>query len=167
MRVPFIKMHGLGNDFIVLDAREGGVPTLTPTLVAALADRHTGIGCDQLVLLEPSEIVDIKVRFFNQDGSDRRLRQCHARGAYCMAARAPWKRRAACSMSPPTSGISVDMGRPRFDWDAIPLSFAMDTLTLPLGWEGTERAHRGQCRQPACDLFRARCLCRSARPAGL
>ena len=70
MRFPFTKMHGLGNDFIVLDAREGGLPPIDGALAAALADRHTGIGCDQLILLEPSVAADLRMRIFNSDGSE-------------------------------------------------------------------------------------------------
>ena len=53
MRVPFIKMHGLGNDFVVLDAREQSLPEITANTAAALADRNTGIGCDQLQFARP------------------------------------------------------------------------------------------------------------------
>ena len=70
MRVPFVKMHGLGNDFIVLDARDGIVPVMTTRLAAALADRRTGIGCDQLILLEPATGADVRMRIFNADGSE-------------------------------------------------------------------------------------------------
>ncbi|HEX7656042.1 MAG TPA: diaminopimelate epimerase, partial [Sphingomonas sp.] len=55
MRIPFIKMHGLGNDFVVIDARETALP-VSPARAAALADRHTGIGCDQFIVLEPSAL---------------------------------------------------------------------------------------------------------------
>ena len=58
--LPFMKMHGLGNDFVVIDARETAV-TMTAPLAAALADRHTGIGCDQLILLEPSVAADLRL----------------------------------------------------------------------------------------------------------
>ncbi|MGN6499340.1 MAG: diaminopimelate epimerase, partial [Tsuneonella sp.] len=65
MRVPFIKMHGLGNDFVVLDAREDALPPVGSAMAAALADRRTGIGCDQLILLEPSTRADFRMRIFN------------------------------------------------------------------------------------------------------
>ena len=56
MRIPFIKMHGLGNDFVVLDARADALPAMTSrSWRAALADRQTGIGCDQLIVLEPRQ----------------------------------------------------------------------------------------------------------------
>lgn len=137
MRVPFVKMHGLGNDFIVLDAREGGVPPVDAALAAALADRHRGIGCDQLVLIEPSDVADLKMRIFNQDGSE--VEACgNATRAVGLLHGAPARIETLAGIihaAPEAEGISVDMGRPRFDWDTIPLAYAMDTLTMPLGWE--------------------------------
>ena len=69
MRVPFTKMHGLGNDFVVLDARGDALPAIEPAMAAALADRREGIGCDQLILLEPSDsamrrLMDGHMEFF-------------------------------------------------------------------------------------------------------
>src|SRR3546814_14332359 len=62
-------MHGLGNDFAVFDARETPL-AMTPALAAALADRHTGIGCDQLIVVEPSPVADVRMRIWNADGSE-------------------------------------------------------------------------------------------------
>ena len=62
MRVPFTKMHGLSNDFVVLDARGDPLPELEPRVAAALADRREGIGCDQVILLEKSESADFRMR---------------------------------------------------------------------------------------------------------
>ena len=137
MRVPFVKMHGLGNDFIVLDARQGGVPPVNAALVAALADRHRGIGCDQLVLIEPSDVADLKMRIFNQDGSEVEACGNATRAVGLLHGRAAAIETLAgvIHAAPGDGGIAVDMGRPRFDWDTIPLSFPMDTLTMPLGWE--------------------------------
>src|SRR5678815_4528043 len=69
MATRFDKMHGLGNDFVILDAREQAV-AMTPSLAMALADRQTGIGCDQLILLEPSTVADLKMRIWNHDGGE-------------------------------------------------------------------------------------------------
>lgn len=136
-RVPFVKMHGLGNDFVVLDARAGGVPAVDARLVAALADRHRGIGCDQLVLLEPSDIADLRMRIFNADGSEveacgnatRAVGLLHGRAARIETLGGLIEAR------PDGAGIAVDMGEPRFGWDEIPLAYAMDTLHMPVGWE--------------------------------
>ena len=136
-RVPFIKMHGLGNDFVVLDARTGGVPPVDTRLAAALADRHRGIGCDQLILIEPSATADLRMRIFNADGSEveacgnatRAVGLLHGKPARIETLAGVLEAR------PDGAGIAVDMGRPRFGWDEIPLAWAMDTLHLPVGWE--------------------------------
>ena len=77
----FLKMHGLGNDFIVLDARDpaNGIPDVIGAAVATrLADRHFGIGCDQILVIRASAKADIFMQILNSDGSDRcRLRQWH------------------------------------------------------------------------------------------
>ncbi|HAU21143.1 MAG TPA: diaminopimelate epimerase, partial [Erythrobacter sp.] len=65
MRVSFIKMHGLGNDFVVLDARDDDLPLVTGANARAIADRTTGIGCDQLILLEEATNADFRMRIFN------------------------------------------------------------------------------------------------------
>ena len=70
MRVPFIKMHGLGNDFVVLDGRENRLPPVTNGFARALADRRTGIGCDQLIVLEPSDAADFRMRIHNSNGGE-------------------------------------------------------------------------------------------------
>jgi diaminopimelate epimerase len=83
MRLRFTKMHGLGNDFVVLDATRGPLD-LTPTLVRDLADRRFGIGCDQLLVVEPPRdpATDFHYRIFNADGSE--VEQC-GNGARCFA----------------------------------------------------------------------------------
>ena len=140
MRVPFVKMHGLGNDFIVLDARHDAVPTMTNALAAALADRHTGIGCDQLILLECSASADFRMRIFNHDGGE--VEACgNATRAVGMlhGARARIETLGGVLVvDPGADGISVDMGEPRFEWDQIPLAYAMDTHHMPLAWETLE-----------------------------
>jgi diaminopimelate epimerase len=140
MRVPFVKMHGLGNDFVVLDGRAEPLPQVSATLAMGLANRHTGIGCDQLIVLEPSALADFRMRIFNPDGSEV--------GACGNASRAVGLLHGAAARietdggiieaQPAAGGIAVDMGKPRFDWDAIPLAYAMDTLAMPVGWEELE-----------------------------
>jgi diaminopimelate epimerase len=136
MRIPFIKMHGLGNDFVVLDARTDALPDMTSAAARALADRRTGIGCDQIVLLEPSADHAFRMRIFNSDGSEV--------GACGNAARAVALLHGAAvtietgggpiALEPLDGGARVDMGSPRFDWDTIPLAYAMDTARMPVGW---------------------------------
>lgn len=140
MARSFHKMHGLGNDFAVFDARDEPL-AMTPALAVALADRHTGIGCDQLIVVEPSDAADVRMRIWNADGSE--VEAC-GNATRCVAALVGRD----CSIetaggllsaSPTGDGASVDMGAPRFDWDAIPLAYAMDTDAMPTAWEGLER----------------------------
>ncbi|RVQ65323.1 diaminopimelate epimerase [Croceicoccus ponticola] len=136
MRIAFTKMHGLGNDFVVLDARAQPLPPLTGDVVAALADRHTGIGCDQLVLIEPSEVADWRMRIFNSDGSE--VEACgnatRAVGLLIGGEVTLETLGGTIVARPDENGVAVDMGVPRFGWDQIPLAYGMDTLDLPVGW---------------------------------
>ncbi len=140
MRVPFIKMHGLGNDFVVLDGRKAALPALTTAFARALADRRTGIGCDQLVVLEPSFTATLKARFFNQDGGE--VESCgNASRAIGLLLGEPATIETLgglLQVAPDAAGISVDMGEPRFGWEAIPLAYPLDTHTMPLGWDELE-----------------------------
>jgi diaminopimelate epimerase len=137
MRVPFIKMHGLGNDFVVLDGRRDVLPMMVRSLARAIADRRTGIGCDQLIVIEPSDCATFKMRIFNPDGSE--VEACgNGTRAVAMLHGSPATIETLggiLSASPTATGASVDMGAPQFGWDEIPLAYAMDTLALPVGWE--------------------------------
>ncbi len=142
MRVAFHKMHGLGNDFVVLDERAGPLG-LSPAAIARLADRRTGIGCDQLVRLSHAPFgdgADIAVRFHNPDGSESAA--C-GNGSRCVAAliggdspgRTLHLRTAAGLLPARLLGdgqVEVGMGTPRFGWRDIPLAHDVDTLHLPL-----------------------------------
>ena len=136
-RIPFVKMHGLGNDFVVLDTRVPGVPAVDSRLASALADRHRGIGCDQLIVIAPSAVADLRMRIFNPDGSEvescgnatRAVGLLHGEAARIETLGGIVEAR------PDGAGIAVDMGEPRFGWEEIPLAYAMDTLTMPVGWE--------------------------------
>ncbi len=138
--IPFIKMHGLGNDFVVLDAREAPLPAMTADVARALGDRRTGIGFDQLVLLEPSEVHAFRMRIFNSDGGEveacgnaaRAVALLHGKAAVIETGGGP------IALEPLDGGARVDMGSPRFDWEAIPLAYAMDTFAMPVGWESLE-----------------------------
>lgn len=140
MRVPFIKMHGLGNDFIVLDSRGDTLPPIDARVAAALADRKTGIGCDQLVLIEPSNVADLRMRIFNPDGSE--VGACgNASRAVALLQGQPCTIETGGGLieaRPADAGIAVNMGVPRFGWDELPLAYAMDTLAMPVGWEELE-----------------------------
>ena len=140
MRVPFVKMHGLGNDFVVLDARVDAMPVMTNRLVVALADRKTGIGCDQLILLEPSDSADLRMRIFNHDGGEVEACGNATRAVGLLEGRAVTIETLGglLSAGPAEGGVAVDMGEPRLGWEQIPLAYALDTLAMPVGWETLE-----------------------------
>ena len=80
--IRFVKMHGAGNDFVLVDDRDGGFPC-EHRLIAAMATRPGGIGCEGVILVQTSETADFKMRFFNPDGSEADL--C-GNGARCASA---------------------------------------------------------------------------------
>jgi diaminopimelate epimerase len=136
MRFAFHKMHGLGNDFVVIDTRAQAVP-VDAAAARRIADRRRGIGCDQLILVESSDVADLRMRIFNADGSE--VEQCGnaLRCVAMLAGGTPSIETAGglVAAAPDGGGISVDMGEPRFDWDRIPLAYPMDTAALPVGWD--------------------------------
>jgi diaminopimelate epimerase len=136
-RIGFRKMHGLGNDFVVLDARHEPL-AVDIAAARALADRHTGIGCDQLVLIEPpsAAAADAAIRFFNPDGSEAgacgNATRCVAwlLGQENGASHVRVQTRAGLLDAELIADgrVAVDMGPPRTDWRDIPL--ARETSTL-------------------------------------
>ncbi len=132
----FSKMHGLGNDFVVIDARADAVE-LTEARARAIADRHTGIGCDQLIVIGPSPRADVAMRIFNADGSEVAACGNATRCVPLFVGRDVTieTRAGLLDARLVDDGARVDMGAPRFDWDAIPLAYAMDTLAMPVSWE--------------------------------
>jgi diaminopimelate epimerase len=139
---PFIKMHGLGNDFVVIDARERGL-ALSAAEAAAIADRRSGIGCDQLLILEKPvkpNLADVFMRILNADGSESGA--C-GNGTRCVADllmremgrdKLVIETAAGLLDAERASGgrISVDMGPAKLDWRDIPLKEACDTNHVPL-----------------------------------
>jgi diaminopimelate epimerase len=132
----FHKMHGLGNDFVIFDGRETPVE-MDGALARAVADRRTGVGFDQLVVLEHSSLADVRMRIFNADGGE--VGAC-GNVTRCVALLLGGETRIETEGGL-VSGVALDgaatadMGAPRFDWDAIPLAYAMDTLDMPVGWD--------------------------------
>jgi diaminopimelate epimerase len=125
----FRKMNGLGNDFVVVDARSAALP-LAPEVVRAIADRKAGIGCDQLIALEKSERADVFMRIFNADGGE--VGAC-GNAARCVAGLMAVERGMPHVSIETESGVlgasvnrdgsvTIDMGAPRFAWNEIPLS---------------------------------------------
>jgi len=133
----FSKMHGLGNDFVVIDAREAAID-MTQARAQAIADRHAGIGCDQLILIGDSDRADVSMRIFNSDGSEVEACGNATRCVPLFVGRDVLIETQAGLLDAKSvdGGASVDMGQPRLEWDAIPLAYAMDTLDMPVSWEG-------------------------------
>jgi diaminopimelate epimerase len=136
MTLRFHKMHGLGNDFVVIDARLEPV-AIDAARARAIADRRTGIGCDQLILIEPSATADARMRIFNADGGE--VEAC-GNASRCVALLLGGSSTidtlgGLIRGEAGGGGASVDMGEPRFGWDQIPLAYAMDTAAMPVGWE--------------------------------
>lgn len=143
MLVPFEKMHGLGNDFVILDARNTPIP-LTQEDIRRLSDRKRGIGCDQFIVMEPSAQCDAFMRIYNPDGSEAgacgNASRCVA--DLLMSEKATSRcsietssRVMECTRTEGHDRITVDMGTPGLEWREIPLSKQCDTLNLPLPGE--------------------------------
>lgn len=140
--LPFAKMHGAGNDFMVIDRRRT-TAVVTPTLVRALADRHRGVGFDQLALVEPDGKADLRLTFFNADGSESaacgNATRCIARAEMDATGRARLVMRTGRGLlvaEDRGGGVTaVNMGAPLTGWRDIPLARAVDTLRLPLPGE--------------------------------
>jgi diaminopimelate epimerase len=139
--LTFKKMHGLGNDFVIIDARNEPV-TLSDATVRAIADRRTGVGCDQLIVLEPPRNGggDIRMRIRNADGVE--VDAC-GNGARCVGAIVLGETGRASAIIETAAGpitadeatggqVSVDMGPARIDWQDIPLAEQVETLHLDI-----------------------------------
>jgi diaminopimelate epimerase len=156
MGTGFTKMHGLGNDFAIFDSR-GGTGRFPPERVRLLADRHRGIGCDQLIVLEPSVRADVFMRIYNADGSEAGACGNATRcvGALLGGAATIETAGGLLSTTAADGGIAVAMGVPRWAWDAIPLAYPLDTAALPLGWDGLERPAAVSMGNPHLVFFHA------------
>lgn len=136
--LAYLKMHGLGNDFVVVDAR-GGASAMTPALARAIGDRHFGVGFDQLALIREEGGV-VAVDYWNSDGT---LSNACGNATRCVA-RLIMAERGANTVTLRTGRgdllcedaggglIRVNMGQPQLEWHQVPLARETDTLTLPL-----------------------------------
>jgi diaminopimelate epimerase len=137
---PFRKMNGLGNDFVVLDARARPI-SLDPVKARAIADRKTGIGCDQVILLEPSKTADLRMRIWNNEGGE--VESC-GNASRCIADLLFDEKHTDRATIDTEGGlliaekageklVTIDNGAPRFAWQDIPLSEAFaDTRHIEL-----------------------------------
>ncbi|MCF6272267.1 MAG: diaminopimelate epimerase [Rhodobacteraceae bacterium] len=151
----FLKMHGLGNDFVVVDAR-GRMDPMTPALARAIGDRHFGIGFDQLALIRTVDDI-VAVDYWNADGS---LSGACGNATRCVARLMMEESGEASVLLRTGRGdlrcekaegglIRVNMGQPRINWQDVPLAHEMDTLELPL--EGAPSATG--MGNPHCSFF--------------
>jgi diaminopimelate epimerase len=146
-------MHGLGNDFVIIDGREQAV-TLTADLARAIADRHRGVGCDQLILIGKSDKADVSMRIWNHDGGE--VQSC-GNASRCVVALTGAKtiETPAGVIEGSSAGSEVEVGirEPRFGWEDIPLSYAMDTSDLPLAWDGLKHGFAVNVGNPHVVFF--------------
>jgi len=138
--IPFRKMNGLGNDFIIVDGRSEP-RSFTPEQVHAWSNRQSGIGCDQFIVMENSDVADIRMRIYNAEGHE--VESC-GNASRCVAD-IVFKETGADGATIDTKGgllvcrtadvglVTVDMGVPKFDWQDIPLAEAFhDTRGIEL-----------------------------------
>jgi diaminopimelate epimerase len=140
-KIPFLKMHGLGNDFVVLDGRRA-VITVDAAAARALADRRTGIGCDQVILLEPPRepTAQVLMRIRNPDGGEAEACGNATRCIADLLARETGEAKVRIETvaglldaeALPDGRVAVDMGSVRTGWREIPLSRPMDTERIEL-----------------------------------
>lgn len=134
----FRKMHGLGNDFVIVDARDA-TDVIDAALARAIGHRNFGVGYDQLAVLKSSDVADVDVTFWNADGSLSdacgNASRCIARLVMEETGRDAMSLRTGFAMLKAQRAgelFSVNMGQPQTDWDKIPLAEACDTLSLPI-----------------------------------
>lgn len=153
--LPFIKMHGLGNDFVVIDARKRDIQ-LTQKVISGIADRHFGVGFDQLAIISKGEF-DAHLTFYNADGSETlacgNATRCIARHLMAEGSKEKLMLTTTHGQIPAIdlgNGVtSVNMGQPELEWDKVPLAENISTLELPI--EGSPTATG--MGNPHCTFF--------------
>ena len=135
----FVKMHGAGNDFVIIDSRDAARRRVTPALARALGDRNRGVGFDQLAEIRPDDAADYRLEFWNADGSEAGA--C-GNASRCVAAlmmadlgrdRLRFSTRRGMLEAERREGrVHVNMGHPQLRWDEVPLAHETDTDRLPL-----------------------------------
>ena len=153
--LPFMKMHGLGNDFVVIDAREEEV-ALSKKIISGIADRHFGVGFDQLAVISKGEF-DAHLTFYNADGSESlacgNATRCIARYLMDETSKENLILTTMHGQIPAVdlgNGVtSVNMGKPELEWNKVPLSENIPTLELPI--EGSPTATG--MGNPHCTFF--------------
>lgn len=137
--LPFLKMHGLGNDFVIIDARSAESP-VTESMARAIGERHFGVGYDQLVVLTKTDGADVDMVFWNSDGS---LSDACGNASRCIARLVMDETGAKELILRSGNGllaarlsddgmISINMGQPQLTWDTVPLARDVDLIELPI-----------------------------------
>ncbi|MEH6835975.1 MAG: diaminopimelate epimerase [Falsihalocynthiibacter arcticus] len=137
--LPFMKMHGLGNDFVVIDSR-GRAPVVTPALARALGHRHLGVGFDQLAEILDSKDSDVELVFYNADGSTAgacgNATRCIARHLMAESGTSHVTLRTERGVllgEDAGNGLTrINMGAPLLNWNDVPIAENIDTLSLPI-----------------------------------
>ena len=156
----FTKMHGAGNDFVVLDARARAL-SITAVQARHIADRRRGVGCDQIIILEPDPDADIFMRILNADGSESAACGNATRCVAALLAEESGARlvniRTAAGLLPceilGPGLVEADMGPPRLEWGDIPLAHPADTLHLRLAFGPVEDAAACSMGNPHATFF--------------
>jgi diaminopimelate epimerase len=137
-QISFMKMHGLGNDFVIVDSRGRG-PVISAEIARGLGNRHLGVGFDQLAVISDSPQADVALTFFNADGSTAgacgNATRCVAQYEMQRLGRETLSlitERGILQACQEGSLVSVNMGHPMLMWDEVPLAREMETLHLPL-----------------------------------
>lgn len=137
-QISFMKMHGLGNDFVIVDSRGPG-PLISEEMARRLGNRHLGVGFDQLAVISDSPQADVALTFFNADGSTAgacgNATRCVAQYEMQRLGRTTLSlitERGILQARQQGALVSVNMGHPMLDWDEVPLAREMETLYLPL-----------------------------------
>ncbi|MBU2980651.1 diaminopimelate epimerase [Lentibacter algarum] len=137
--ISFMKMHGLGNDFVVIDSR-GRESVMTAELARAMGDRHRGVGYDQLAEITDADKADFHLTFWNSDGSQAgacgNATRCIARHVMVESGKTKLHMITArgdlYALDAGEGNTAVNMGHPLTDWSDVPLASEMDTLSLPI-----------------------------------
>ena len=154
--ISFFKMHGLGNDFVVIDSRLKST-NLTASFIKKLGDRNFGVGFDQLAIIHDSEVSDARLTFFNSDGS--KSATC-GNATRCIAnflmddikkdeIDLSTDHKSLQAKREADGSVSVNMGLPEIEWQKIPLLEDVDTLFLPIPGKPTATS----MGNPHCSFF--------------
>ena len=154
-QISFMKMHGLGNDFVIVDSRGPG-PLISEEMARRLGNRHLGVGFDELAVISDSPQADVALTFFNADGSTAgacgNATRCVAQYEMQRLGRTTLSlitERGILQARQQGALVSVNMGHPMLNWDDVPLAREMDTLHLPLEGQPTASG----MGNPHCTFF--------------